>query len=45
MPAVFDHEYVKRLNDTHVKKGHTKMDLADLLRKDIQTKGVAVFLL
>ena len=45
MPAVFDQEYVKRLNGTPVKKGNTKMDLADLLRKDIQTKGVAVFLL
>jgi len=37
MPAVFDQNYVKRLNGTHVKKGKTKMDLADLLRKDIQT--------
>ena len=36
MPAVFDQEYVKRLNGTHVKKAKTKMDLADLLRKDIQ---------
>jgi myo-inositol-1-phosphate synthase len=37
MPAVFDQTYVKRLNGTHVKKGLTKMDLADQLRKDIQT--------
>lgn len=37
MPAVFDQNYVKRLSGTHVKKGKTKMDLADLLRKDIQT--------
>ena len=37
MPAVFDQNYVKRLNGTHVKKGKTKMDLADQLRKDIQT--------
>ena len=37
MPAVFDQNYVKRLNGTHVKMGKTKMDLADLLRKDIQT--------
>lgn len=35
-PAVFDQNYVKRLNGTHVKKGKTKMDLADQLRKDIQ---------
>ena len=37
MPAVFDQDYVKRLSGTHVKKGKTKMDLTDLLRKDIQT--------
>jgi myo-inositol-1-phosphate synthase len=37
MPAVFDQNYVKRLSGTNVKKGKTKMDLADLLRKDIQT--------
>ena len=37
MPAVFDQNYVKRLSGTHVKTGKTKMDLADLLRKDIQT--------
>jgi len=36
MPAVFDQSYVKRLSGTHVKKGKTKMDLADQLRKDIQ---------
>lgn len=36
MPAVFDQEYVKRLKGTHVKKAKTKMDLADLLRQDIQ---------
>jgi len=36
MPAVFDQDYVKRLSGTHVKKGKTKMDLADQLRKDIQ---------
>jgi len=37
MPAVFDQNYVKRLSGTNVKKGKTKMDLADLLRQDIQT--------
>jgi myo-inositol-1-phosphate synthase len=36
MPAVFDREYVKRLNGTHVKSGQTKMDLADQLREDIR---------
>ena len=36
MPAVFDRNYVKRLSGTHVKKGKTKMDLADQLRQDIQ---------
>ena len=36
MPAVFDQEYVKRLNGTHVKTAKTKMALADLLRQDIQ---------
>ena len=36
MPAVFDQNYVKRLSGTNVKKGKTKMDLADLLCKDIQ---------
>ena len=36
MPAVFDQSYVKRLMGTHVKKGKTKMDLADQLRKDLQ---------
>ena len=36
MPAVFDREYVKRLNGTHVKSGPTKMDLADQLREDIR---------
>jgi len=36
MPAVFDQNYVKRISGTNVKKGKTKMDLADLLRRDIQ---------
>ena len=36
MPAVFDQNYVKRLRGTHVKKGKTKMDLADQLRQDLQ---------
>ncbi len=36
MAAVFDQNYVKRLKGTHVKKGRTKMDLAELLRQDIQ---------
>lgn len=36
MKAVFDQQYVKRLNGTHVKKAKTKRDLADLLREDIR---------
>ncbi|HND78542.1 MAG TPA: inositol-3-phosphate synthase [bacterium] len=36
MKAVFDQRYVKRLNGTHVKHGANKMELADMLRKDIQ---------
>ena len=36
MKAVFDQRYVKRLNGTHVKQGANKMELADMLRKDIQ---------
>jgi len=36
MPAVFDQNYVKRLSGTQIKKGKTKMDLADQLRQDIQ---------
>src|SRR5262245_28919451 len=35
MPAVFDQEYVKRLNGTHVKKGENKRDLAEQLMADI----------
>jgi myo-inositol-1-phosphate synthase len=33
--AVFDHEYVRRLNGTHVKQGPTKLDLAQQLMADI----------
>ena len=36
MPAVFDHEWVKKLNGTHVKKGRTKMDLVEQVRDDIR---------
>ena len=31
MPAVFDNYYVKRLHGTHVKKGKSKLDLAEQL--------------
>ncbi len=34
--AVFDQNYVKRLNGTHVKSAKTKMDLAQMVRDDIQ---------
>ncbi len=35
MPAVFDQQYVKRLEGTNVKSGKTKRDLAEALREDI----------
>ena len=34
--AVFDHEWVKKLDGTHVKKGKTKMDLVEQVRDDIR---------
>ncbi len=36
MPAVFEQKYVKRLNPKIVKKGKSKMELAEKLREDIQ---------
>ena len=36
MPAVFDQQYVKRLEGTNVKSGKTKRDLAEALREDIR---------
>jgi myo-inositol-1-phosphate synthase len=36
MKAVFDHEYVKKINGPNVKKGKNKMDLAEQLRQDIR---------
>ncbi len=36
MPGVFDPDYVKRLHGTFIKKGQSKMDLADQLKLDIQ---------
>src|SRR5215212_4700117 len=35
MPAVFDQQYVKRLNGTHVKSGENKRHLAEQLMADI----------
>ncbi len=35
MKAVFDQQYVKRLNGTHVKRGADKMELAEQLIEDI----------
>ncbi len=35
LKAVFDQNYVKKLNGTHVKKGQNKMDLAEQLMEDI----------
>jgi myo-inositol-1-phosphate synthase len=34
--AVFDHNYVKRLNGPNVKKGKNKLDLAEQVRADIR---------
>ncbi len=34
-PAVFDRNYVKKLDGPNVKKGKTKMDLAEQVREDI----------
>jgi myo-inositol-1-phosphate synthase len=36
MPAVFDREFIKRIDGPNVKKGKNKMDLADQLRADIR---------
>jgi len=36
MKAVFDRNYVRRLEGSHVKKGETKWDLAQMAREDIQ---------
>lgn len=36
MKAVFDKNYVKRLEGSHVKKGSTKMELAELLMHEIR---------
>ena len=36
MKAVFDKDYVKRLDGKHIKKGKTKMDLALALMEDIK---------
>jgi myo-inositol-1-phosphate synthase len=45
MKAVFDQEYVKRINGPNVKEGRTKMDKAEMLLQDIQqfqeTNGVS----
>ncbi len=36
MPAVFDRNWVRKLDGPHVKKGRTKMDLAEQLMEDIK---------
>lgn len=36
MPAVFDHNFVKRLNGTNIKEGKTRWDLMEQVRKDIR---------
>lgn len=35
-PAVFDREWVKKLDGTHCKKGKTKRDLAEQVKEDIR---------
>ena len=36
MKAVFDHEYVRRIDGPNVKQGGTKMDKAEMLMDDIE---------
>ncbi|MFQ6028153.1 MAG: inositol-3-phosphate synthase, partial [Dehalococcoidia bacterium] len=36
MPAVFDEEYVKRIEGTNIKSGGSKLELAEKVRKDIR---------
>jgi myo-inositol-1-phosphate synthase len=36
MKAVFDSEYIRRINGPNVKEGRTKMDKAEMLMEDIQ---------
>ncbi|MFC2038999.1 inositol-3-phosphate synthase [Chloroflexota bacterium] len=36
MPAVFDIDYVKRINGTNVKTAETKLDLVEAVREDIR---------
>lgn len=36
MPAVFDHNFAKRLNGTYIKKADTRWNLVELLRQDIR---------
>ena len=37
MAAAFDHEWVKRLNGTHIKKASTRWDMTQQIREDIRT--------
>lgn len=36
MPAVFDHNFAKRLNGTYIKKAETRWNMVALLRQDIR---------
>ncbi|MBV9399859.1 MAG: inositol-3-phosphate synthase [Bryobacterales bacterium] len=36
MKAVFDHDYVRRINGPNIKQGKTKMDKAEMLMEDIE---------
>ena len=37
LPAVFDRQYVRNLDGRHIKRGRTKMDLADAVIRDIES--------
>ena len=37
MKAVFDQNYVKRLEGTYIKKGNTKAELVEQVRADIRS--------
>ncbi len=42
MKAVFDRQYVRKLDGPHVKQGRTKRELAEALREDIRQAKAAV---
>jgi len=42
MKAVFDRQYVRKLDGPHVKQGRTKRELAEALREDIRQAKAAI---